>query len=53
VTSSTVGFSSSVETVEVGMEAKEVMELTSTAIMANLCWTGLMRLVLSKECDGR
>ena len=41
MTSSTVGFSSNVETVEVGIEAKEEMELMSTAIMAGLCWTGL------------
>ena len=53
MTSSTVGFSSNVETVEVGIEAKEEMELMSTAIMAGLCWTGVVRLVLSKECDER
>jgi len=41
VTSSTVGFSSNVETVAVGIEAKEEMELISTAMMAGLCWTRL------------
>lgn len=41
MTSSTVGFSSNVETVEVGIEAKEEMELMSTAIMVGLCWKGL------------
>ena len=54
MTSSTVGFSSNVRTVEVGVEAKEEMELMSTAIMAGLCWTGLCAPCCQRNVmDGR
>ena len=44
VTSSTVGFSSKVETVVVGIEAKVAIELTSTAITVGSALNGEARL---------